>query len=309
MNNNTIKVIENKKEIILLEGEILKKDLKCFFEELKNEKANDYFLLKKLYLNPKSFFYKTEKDFKNGDYYDVIVCNSFILNNNFLEFLKLALYDLDYINKLDYYMLVGISHLLDDSIFLTTDKCKFFIKIISINLFSKSQKIDDNFIDTIKNYNVITASNLMHNVSGYIKTKKDKEVTPIECRKQILDLIKNDDYSDPEDCILFLYEYNHINIINSVVCDNEFLNFLEDKLIDIDLNYEIINNIIKILNLSIDLNINKEDYIYEPYNIVDIVGIDRINKYNIDKAKTIISVLNNKLREKKIIYFHKKLYN
>ena len=65
--------------------------------------------------------------------------------------------------------------------------------------------------------------------------------------------ILEDDYNDPNSCVLYNYSLGHYKIINSVVCDNEFLNIINEKFINKDIPICIIQKIIDILELSINI--------------------------------------------------------
>lgn len=163
--------------------------------------------MKKIYYRHKDVLNYSNVD--NIDYENFF--KPYLCNNNLLEFLEVALDYFDYRKSLDYYELKTL-----------------------YTLIHMSETSDENV------YNMELSYNIKDILRYYIRFKKLLEITPIEDRKRVIKRILEDDYSNSNKCTLYYYDLNHYKIVNSVICDNEFLNIIKVKFINKDIPFCII---------------------------------------------------------------------
>lgn len=287
------------------------RELNNFFTALEKENPYDYFLIKKFHYNPKTIFNKTIDDIENKKYFDINIVYKYMFNNNFLRYLDIVFKNDDYISNLGYCVLESLNKLL-----------KYSSELIRINLENDASYIDlyklirsrithrvlykDNKInEKMKNCDKELLEKVSRTMEINSKVQYSLVIRPKEEKEDILIRIENDDYEDDTNAVLFIHSYNSDVIINSLYCENRFLDIIENKLLKIDLENNIINNIIDILYASI--KIKTKDYTYINGNLGKIMLSKKlIKEFNIDKATELIKLLElkkkNRKRDNKIIY-------
>ncbi len=156
------------------------KELTEFFKKLEKENKYDYFLLRKLYINPESVFNDKDEDIDKENYYDKNTIYSYMFNNNFLTFLDLAYDDDGFLNKLNYNMLKSIYEFLnevDRIVLINTDNTFTHTEIFE---FIKSRIVDkklykmDNVREKMKKYNLDVSYNLLITTEQYMDFYSDQ---------------------------------------------------------------------------------------------------------------------------------------
>lgn len=156
------------------------KELTEFFKKLEKENKYDYFLLRKLYINPESVFNDKDEDIDKENYYDKNTVYSYMFNNNFLTFLDLAYDDEEFLNKLNYNMLKSIYEFLnevDRIVLINTDNTFTHTEIFE---FIKSRIVDkklykmDNVREKMKKYNLDVSYNLLITTEQYMDFYSDQ---------------------------------------------------------------------------------------------------------------------------------------
>ena len=156
------------------------KELTEFFKKLEKENKYDYFLLRKLYINPESVFNDKDEDIDKENYYDKNTVYSYMFNNNFLTFLDLAYDDEEFLNKLNYNMLKSIYEFLnevDKIVLINTDNTFTHTEIFE---FIKSRIVDkklykmDNVREKMKKYNLDVSYNLLITTEQYMDFYSDQ---------------------------------------------------------------------------------------------------------------------------------------
>ena len=156
------------------------KELTEFFKKLEKENKYDYFLLRKLYINPESVFNDKDEDIDKENYYDKNTVYSYMFNNNFLTFLDLAYDDDGFLNKLNYNMLKSIYEFLnevDRIVLINTDNTFTHTEIFE---FIKSRIVDkklykmDNVREKMKKYNLDVSYNLLITTEQYMDFYSDQ---------------------------------------------------------------------------------------------------------------------------------------
>lgn len=244
----------------------MQKEVKEYFNKLRKKDEYNYFLMRKLYSKHKDVLnYNNIDNIEYEDFFKPYICN-----NNLLEFLEVSFDDFDFRKSLSYYELKTIYTI----IYMSEIKCK-------------------------ESYNYELSSNIKEMLKYYIKFKRLLEIEPIEDRKKFIKRIVEDDYNNPGSCVLYSYDIDHYKIVNSVVCDNEFLKIIQEKFLNVDIHSSILKKIIEILELSIN--------IYNDYNLgiknnkyFEYIKEDKIKIYNIELAEEYLKLLKRNLKNNKI---------
>ncbi len=240
------------------------KKVENYFNELRKNDKYNYFLMRKLY--------SKHKDVLNYNTIDKIEYEEFfkpyLSNNNLLEFLEVALDDLDFRNNLDYYEIRTLQ---------------------TIIYMSKK--------DNKKTYNLKEADNMMKMLEFYIKVKKLFKSKSTNDNKNFIDKLKEEE--DP----LYVYDINDYKIITSIVCDNNFLKKINEKYLNQDTPYYIIKKVIEVLELSINIHYDYELGI--KINVYfEYISKEKIRNYNASDAEKYLNLLLNKLNNK-VFYLSK----
>lgn len=243
------------------------KELKIYFSKLQKEDNYNNFLFRKIYSKPNTILnYSYIDDVESQD-----ILDPYKNNNKFLEFLNIALNDSEFTNKLDYYILKTLYIFMYENEMLDNDD---YNKSLSILL-----------------RNRIKFNLNMKTLTGSVKNNN---------REEIIAKIKNDKYNEPINCVLYNFDISFIKIINSIVCDNEFLDIIDEKFLNQEVNIKIAKNVLDVLKLSI--NIYTDYFSGNTINdfYTNIITKQKIERYNIDRAINYLKKLNNKINSNEI---------
>lgn len=247
-------------------------ELKNFFRKIKNSNPYNYFLLRKLYYNPKFVLNKTKEDMENEIYYDESLEN--YLNDDFFEFLIIVLDDETFLNKLDYYMAENLRKYFEDLHELKYDR-------------NDENNIITRNIDLLKEieYKIIKFS-----VEQYMIDKITNDM--LKCS------IEDDNYP------LRKYPYYSDKIVVSLYCQNKFLDIIENQLLCEDLDINIIDKIINILLISIKIKTMNYSNMFE-VNARYKISNNSLKEFDLKKSEELIEKLEEKRSHinKKIIYY------
>lgn len=248
-----------------------------FFKKLKLKDEYKYFLLKKFYIKPKSVFNKTKEDIDKNDYYDKDLLENYI-NFEFINLLNIILYDDDFLEKIDYYSLKSLN------VFINDFKNKYM----------NDSSICDLFDEVIRSLNI------------NIRIKYKKEIKVYDLKDEVFDTILNDRY-DNYSAFLYFHRYDTDKVIDTLVCDNRFLDILENNILAKELDEYTISNIINILLSSIRIKTNNPESINESFTRDKLIKRNYYKLYDVERAKELVYRLKQKLNDikqnRKIIYF------
>lgn len=260
-----------------------------FFNKLKSENLCRYFLMNKFYYNYKDILYKKE------DTYDVEIVKKYMFNNDFLELILIIFETEDEIlEDFDYDDLNLLKSIIEDAYEITRneienehtykDILKHFKYRVKYSELFKNQK------EEIENYDLDLSYDCIRLLEEEINIRYDHNVKPFKSAEEVINKVKNDNpLSDTY--ILNIYDYESTVILFSLVCNNYFLDIIEYILIEKNMKVKTINNIINILNTSINLYFNNIDSTFERYAIE---SLDNIKDFNVAKAKELINKLTFK---------------
>ncbi len=275
---------------------------KEFLKAVAQDNQEQYFLLYRFYSNPNNFF----KD----EYQESIEVKRLILNPIFFNLLEsfdnifLATLSFNTITIIKYILLDSKEYIEKYSKIVEVFKNKPIDKNSLFELYELSKKYSwiYNLNKSIKDIDINHLNNLIKIIDEYRK----KYILSIEEHKKIINRIIRDDYTDDINCFLFTrsgidkISYKHL------VCENEFLDIIESDLLNKKLSKDIIDNIIKILEISLIyklLNINTNVDFWDSFNIEREI---KIKNYNYKKAEQLMTLLDRK-KDTKYKYPHLKL--
>lgn len=246
-----------------------KDKINAYYYNLKNKDEFKYFLFKKFYISPKKVLTKTENDVKNNDFYDENILKNY-RNTEFMDLLSIVLYDNDFLCKLNYYNLKSLEIFVDDYNKKCNNKYADVMRLIGINA----------------------------------RIKYNSEIKIYDLKEKVLNEIKEN--KDNQSVTLYLNYYNSDKVVDSLICDNKFLDLLESDILNRDLNEFTITNIIEMLLLSIRIKTNSPETLDEIYIRKRLMKREYYYEFDIQKAKELVFKLENKLKEikhnRKIIY-------
>ena len=124
----------------------------------------------------------------------------------------------------------------------------------------------------------------------------ERVILPEIERKVILKKIVEDDYYNVLDCFLFERHGKDFVSVRNLVCDNEFLNVVDNYLLDSDLPIVIIENIIEILQIGVDFKTANVKHYFTAFQMLDA---NKVKNYSYKRAMEIINLLEIKKRDKK----------
>lgn len=134
-----------------------------------------------------------------------------------------------------------------------------------------------------------------------VNQKYMEEVRPIDERTKLYSRILCDDYDNPDTCAICLYDFDDSKILNALVCDDYFLEVIESVFLNKELEEVVIDRLIKILELSVHIyskrNLSLDRYLSYSY----IIKKEKIEKYNITKAKELLSKLKDIIKNGKYV--------
>ena len=274
--------------------------IKAYLE--KNKKINNY-IFWKFYINPELFFKETTKRY----IYNEIDSENIYLNEDFCEFLKQCLNDIDFIKKLDDQTLDNIRYELIISKEIV--EATILDDIYKINLKKETlSKCYLNYLITNLSFQrdyLSLVDYLIKKITLLEEEYCEKNILPKLEKENIFKVILKDNYKNISNCFLTTRHGNDSISIKYLVCDNDFLELINNYLLDYNLPNNIIDNIIKILNKSINfkiINITYPNYWYEYQS----VGKEKILSFHEKDAIKLIEVLNKKKKSPKIISINTK---
>lgn len=287
------------------------KKMRKFLRELEKENQYEFFLLQKFYYQPETILTKGKKEFLKKDYYDIDLIYKYMFNNNFLKFLELILDDEDFINRLDYYMFESLHIMLSKTEeFITMHKTKentnsLLLKLVKSRIIDRKMYNDENIREKIKNYDMNLSKKMSKTMKIYSRIKYSSYITPKKDKKEVLEIVKNDNYEDYFNTFLYVNSYNSEKVIRGLYCENKFLQIIESKLLELHLDENIIENIIHILINSINIKTKNFNNMSDK-RIFDRIDQNCIKNFNIEKAEELITLLDEKIKqqkkERKVIY-------
>jgi len=126
-------------------------------------------------------------------------------------------------------------------------------------------------------------------------------IKPEEDRKSLLNRIKTDNYEEVDNCFLYGRDGRDRKVFLYLVCDNDFLQIVEEILLKQSLPKIVIRNIIDILQVGIDFKtLNK---VYDDFDFhYQQLGSEKVKCFDYKKAEKLISKLLEK-EKPKIIKF------
>ncbi len=145
-----------------------------------------------------------------------------------------------------------------------------------------------------------TLRQLLTDNSWRIDIKYQTTILPKEERKSILERIKKDPYQDIDNCFLYLYDSSHEKVLKSIVCDNEFLDILEEYLLPKKLPSAIVRHILNILSLGVQMKKMRSD-LYENFDLLyATIGEEKIKNFDYRRAEKLISLFQTRIEPIKI---------
>lgn len=297
--------------------------VKEFLQNLEKIDEEQFFRFYRFYKNPKDSLGGDEEDTLEN-YYEFGDIKYFILNNTFFEFLELCLKEEEFQKKLNLNLLTKIRYILFDS---KDFKREYFAPLEDEHLrnFCKNKepieplyrekynalelvaiyekykkfgwiyemKLDKKRVD---NLNTDLIDKLCLQNTYQIEVYKEKYIEPQQQRKHLLNRVLTDDYSNNINCVLANYGAHDKKIFLNLVCDNEFLQIV-DELLKKELPNIVINHIIEILDMSINfkkLRTSMYEDFWIHYNQIE----EKIKVYDYRKAEFLISLFRNKTNKR-----------
>ena len=327
----------------------MRKEVKEFFKKLEKNNDKDYLLFYRLYKNPfdvlgnETDFDKAEEEYNNLPCYYQLM-----MNNNLIEFLKVACYDADFAiceeshiqiwRKLrfflwdsrefkDFYLLMHnheelfnmVKKLADgggisiSEIRAYNERNKDSFTILGYHktyfcladLYNKYKRLYDNGItlEQVESYDYEQAKYQIEEIDWkreVIKEKQDKKIRNF----YILKRIEREDCSinsTGDDIYLFTYllipgyndptsvvPYMIPEVFEALVCENKFLDIIESKMQEYELDPAAIQNALQVISVGINI---KTGVISNSNTLKGKLGEERVNKFDLKHAKE----LNNRL--------------
>ena len=127
----------------------------------------------------------------------------------------------------------------------------------------------------------------------------EKYIKPEEDRKILLDRIRADNYEEVDNCFLYGRDGSDRKVFLHLVCDNDFLQIVEEDLLKQSLSQIIIRNIIDILQVGIDFKTLNKVYVDFDYHYQQL-GKEKVQSFDYKRAKRLISKLLEKENPKVI---------
>ena len=270
------------------------KEIKNYLKKLEKNNKINYLFFWKFYLKPKAIL--NDKENNNS--------NILIENEEFFTFLNLCLKDKEFIAKLDEasmkkirYILFDRKEYLENSILDELYKTNFKENTLSKSYFN-------NLVLTLnsKRNNLSIIDNLIKKITFLEEQYCEKNILPELEKKKIFKKITEDDYQNISNCYLFARHGKDRKSLQYIVCDNDFLDIIQEYLLNYDLPKVIINNIIEILETGINLKMRNTTH-YNLWNSYQLPEEEKIKNFKATTAAKLIDSLKQKKRTKqKIIY-------
>lgn len=296
---------------------------------------NNYFLFQRFYRNPSEVLGGSD-EWTIDHYQDYGEIKQLVFNESFFDLMNCLFdyndWDSDFSKKLDINLLRKLRFLCYDTINFRKNSFENYIEDLHDEYLRKFCKNEVPIGHYAKKYNIFELScivehfnkygwlyelginqeridevnvdsirELMNRIGFEIDFYYEKYVKPIEEQKAILERIENENYE--EDNCLFLMDRKGEDkkSINALVCCNEFLEKINNTLLQKRLPKTVIENIINILSISIKLKTHILDVEYDEESVFRYLCIleeERIKNFNYKEAERLISLLIKKLGEK-----------
>ena len=251
-------------------------EIKEYLLQIEKEKKDIYFYLCRLYYKPSLTLNQTNNIKKNL--------------KNFLIFLNLCTKDNEFTKKLTKEDLKKIELILFDikEIWKETNP---YNKLENKCLTKKDLKIITNELNKEENY-IFSLNELIKEITELNKEYYIKNILPQLEKKDIFQTILQDNYKKPTECFLYERHGKDVKSMKYLICDNEFIDLINNHLLSYNLPKNIIENIIEIIETSIEIKTYKSNYRY-----INSVDANKIKEFSYKKAIQ----LEKKLQEKKPI--------
>lgn len=310
-----------------MEGAMSK--IEKFLQELEKEDQTQYFILYKFYKMPESSLGGSEES-TIEEYQKFGSITQLVLNNTFFQFLKLCLEDSKFCQKLNYNLLRKLRFVLFDSktfqenyvpqledpylkkwcqnkVPIGPVYSKKYNVLQLMKLFEQYRQygwIYDLGLDRqqIKDLDISLVEEVLYQTGSLLDIYYETYILPEENKKRILERIKNDNYNDPESCFLTSRKGTELEIFKLLVCDNDFLQIVEEELLARELPIPVKENVLEILELSIDfktMNSAYEDF-YIHYQELG----DKVKDYDYKKAIQLFMKLQERPLPKIVQFSH-----
>lgn len=266
------------------------KEIKDYLSQIEKKQTNIYFFLCRLYYMP-----------------SLILCQNDdqqLIKKNLeaiLLFLKLCIKDKKFIEKLTPETIKKIELLLFD-IEEIWKEMKPYNNYKKEYLRKKELKTIVKAINEQKKY-ILLLNELIKELTKINEENCIKNILPQLEKQDIFQTILQDNYEEPTKCFLYERHGKDIKSMKYLICDNEFLELINNHLLSYNLPKIIIENIIEIIETSIEIKTYKSNYRY-----INSVDSKKIRSFSYKEAIQ----LEKKLQEKepiieKIIPFKKRI--
>lgn len=295
--------------------------VKDFFSKLDDK---ELFMFKKLYYQPEKVLgekkedREAEQDYKNSFYY----CD-LMMNNNLSDFVIAVFYDDDFRDRVEdnYQIWQKFSYFLYDSkdfkkyygftddeelLLVITEKMPYkkyldshkpkYPLMAYYDAYKKYRRLFDHSypkeqIESYDEYKANEACSYLQLIGQVIREKEAKKLK----KEYSLERIKEEDYTlDNCDGDKYLYKHNLDDIgfdssaLDALVCENRFLEIIDEKIKNNQLEGKVIDNIINIIYTGIDIKTYNTSY---NNFYIGRIGEKTVKSFNIEYAKKILNKL------------------
>lgn len=280
---------------------------KNILKKLEKENLKDYWLFYQFYFSPSQILNSQNEEIDEKE----TIPNSMkelLKNPYFLSFLTTCMNDPKFLSKLTKELIIILKDLSFDLIIFKQDYIadleeeeliaicnnEAFIneyyrqKYTVIELFRivKHYKKYKTFYDLKLQPKDLNESLLikLSNSLNVFEFYYDIHLKPFAKKEGILDLIRFNNYDIPSTCYLETHDGHDQESFLTLVCEQEFLNIIEEILLTKDLSQTIMNNILEILEISINFKTLKT-FSYENFMAhYSNLEKEKIKKFNLQKA-------------------------
>lgn len=258
-------------------------------------------------------FYKHPSDVLNDSFqhnsafFDMFFpLNEKVIKKSFLVFLNCCFDDKDFLKRITSESLREISSFIQESKNVINDAMLIdFWNHHYKNYQFRKQDLDlfVSFINYKSDY-LQYLDKLEKKITTIYEDIYEEKIYPILRKEDIFDKILSDNYSYLLDCFLFSRNGNDMLSFEYLVCDNDFLDLVQNSLLHYSLPSVIIDHIIEIISTGIRFKTKK----FVSYDMDrDYTKIcDKIEVFDLNKAYEIISLLRRKKHDIKVISFEQK---
>lgn len=314
----------------------MNKNTKEFMHQLELHDKNNYFLFQRFYRNPSKVLGGSDES-TIDHYQDYGEIKQLIFNESFFNLMNCLFdyndWDNDFSKKLDINLLRKLKFLCYDTINFRKNSCENYIEDLHDEYLRKFCRNEVPIGHYAKRYNIFELSCIIEHFNKYgwlyelginhekidavnvddirklmtriqfeIDVCYEKYIQPLEEQKAILERIENENYEEDNCLFLMSRKGEDKKSINALVCCNEFLEIINNTLLQKNLPKIVIENIINILSISIKLKTHVLDTEFDSESVFKylcILGKERVENFNYKEAERLISLLNKKLRKKR----------